>query len=200
MSFRFRQLLLLVILLCCVILGMRVYTEMAADDRPEGVGPATEVPEQLPEFVLNDIWGEPTSISKWSGKALLINFWATWCAPCRREMPLLQALHNEQPQTGIQVVGIAIDRLPDVEAYITESGISYPILVGQEDALAVSDLFDLEGLGLPFSVLVSPDGSILTVYVGELVGEQINAMARLNDEYATGKKGLATVREHLRDL
>ncbi|MDP6436081.1 MAG: TlpA disulfide reductase family protein [Gammaproteobacteria bacterium] len=200
MPYWIRQTLLLVITLCCVVIGMRIYLEITADKRPAGAGPVAGAPERLPEFVLNDMWGEPTSISKWAGKPLLINFWATWCAPCRREMPLLQALHNQQPEGGIRVVGIAIDRLPDVESYITESGISYPILVGQEDAMAVSDLFGLEGLGLPFSVLAAGDGHILTVYVGELVGDQIATMARLSTEYAGGKTDLATVRERLRTL
>jgi thiol-disulfide isomerase/thioredoxin len=198
-----RTTLYLLMLLSCVIIGVRVYLEFSQAEPPAATGipadnePAVSEPTTLPEFTLNDVWGEPHSISEWAGEPMLINFWATWCAPCRREMPLLQNLHNERGKTGVQIIGVAIDRQPDVQSYITEAGISYPILVGESDAIAVTDLFYLPGLGLPFSVLVAADGSILTVYLGELVTPQLAEMVTVSQKVATGQLNLASARDRL---
>ena len=196
-----KRTLYLIMLLCCVTIGARVYLKFIATTEPGSAeSPAVTATEQLPDFTLNDVWDEPHSISEWAGKPLLINFWATWCAPCRREMPLLQALHNERSATGIQVVGIAIDRQPDVQSYIAEAGISYPILSGEADAIAVSDLFGLDGLGLPFSVLVASDGKILTVHIGEVVRQQLAAMADISKAFEAGELELDQARRQLAEL
>jgi len=189
-------------LACCAIIGARVYLEFAKEPVSTELNDsaAAAAPEKLPDFSLNDVWGQPRSISEWAGQPLLINFWATWCAPCRREMPLLQALHNERTGTGIQVVGIAIDRQPDVQAYITEAGISYPILTGESDAIAVSDLFGLSGLGLPFSVLVDSNSNVLTVHVGELLPEQLRTMVEISQSVAANKLSVFDARTQLRLL
>jgi AhpC/TSA family len=115
-------------------------------------------------------------------------------------MPLLQALHNERPVTGIQVIGIAIDRQPDVQAYITEAGISYPILSGESDAIAVSDLFGLSGLGLPFSVLADSDGNVLTVHIGELLPEQLRTMVEISRGVEADNLSVPDARMQLRLL
>ena len=108
-----RNSLFAVVMLCAMIIGMRVYLELDArssyDDGLPDTGQVAGAPEMLPHFVLNDVYGKPRNIHEWSGNAMLINFWATWCAPCRREIPLLETLHKEQDD--IEIIGVAIDRL-----------------------------------------------------------------------------------------
>ena len=154
----------------------------------------------LPDFVLSDLNGVPRPISDWSGRPILINFWATWCAPCRREMPLLQKLHEESGNDGLQVIGIAIDRAPDVSAFTMETGITYPILVGQEDAIEVTDGFGLDFLGLPFTVLVDQDGQILKIQLGELHADDLKLIVAVTAELRAGEIGLNAARQRLQAL
>jgi thiol-disulfide isomerase/thioredoxin len=151
----------------------------------------------LPDFVLSDLNGVPRPISDWSGQPILINFWATWCAPCRREMPLLQKLHEESGNDGLQVIGIAIDRAPDVSAFTMETGITYPILVGQEDAIEVTDGFGLDFLGLPFTVLVDQDGQILKIQLGELHADDLKLIVAVTAELRAGEIGVNAARQRL---
>jgi len=202
MSAWLKNSLFVVVMLCATIIGVRVYldlsTHSAATEFVPEAGHVAGAPDMLPEFVLNDVYGDPRNIREWAGKPLLVNFWATWCAPCRREIPLLETLHKEQ--AGIEVVGIAIDRQSDVEAFIGEFGVSYPNLVGQEDALAVSDQFGLEGLGLPFTVLAAADGRILTVHIGEIDAAQLAEMVSVSRAYASGELPLLAARAKLTEL
>jgi thiol-disulfide isomerase/thioredoxin len=188
-------------LLCCMIIGVRVYLEFQpGNSQGELLQPAQSFPDRLPDFTLNDVWEEPHSITEWAGEPMLINFWATWCAPCRREMPLLQALHNERATSGIQVIGIAIDRRNDVQSYIAEAGISYPILAGEMDAMAVSDQFGLDGLGLPFSVLVTADGRILTVFIGEIDMDELRELVAISTAVENQTLSLPQARRQLAAL
>ncbi len=154
----------------------------------------------LPDFVLSDLNGVPRPISDWLGRPILINFWATWCAPCRREMPLLQKLHEESGNDGLQVIGIAIDRAPDVSAFTIETGITYPILVGQEDAIEVTDGFGLDFLGLPFTVLVDQDGQILKIQLGELHADDLKLIVAVTAELRAGEIGVNAARQRLQAL
>ena len=190
-----------VMLLCCGVIGTGVYLQIAEPDSiDEAAARNDSFPDELPLFTLNDVWDEPHSIQEWSGEPLLINFWATWCAPCRREMPLLQALHNDQAKAGITVIGIAIDRRPDVQSYIAEAGISYPILSGEIDAMAVSDLFGLEGLGLPFSVLVGSNGQVLTVFIGEIELAELQEMIAISQAVEAQELAISDARLSLEQL
>ena len=192
-----RYALVVVALGSCTVIGARVYLELNAPQPALATGQVSNTPAALPDFTLNDLYGEPRAISEWAGEPLLINFWATWCAPCRREIPLLQALHNAG---DLQVVGVAIDRQSDVEVFVAEFGVAYPNLVGQEDAMRVSDLFGLNGLGLPFSVLAAADGALLTVHIGEIDAGQLAEMVSVSRAYAAGSTDLAGARERLSEL
>jgi thiol-disulfide isomerase/thioredoxin len=165
------------------------YISMERNDIADG---AEKRPERvvstgtLPEFVLPDLRGNERSISEWSGRPLIINFWATWCAPCRREMPLLQTLHQEREEDRLEVIGIAIDRLDEVEAFIAESGITYPILAGQQDAMDVAEQFGADFVALPFTVFTAEDGQVLWLHLGELHLEQLRIILEIGDRVAGG--------------
>ena len=94
-----------------------------------GLDTAVPVSLERVEFVLPHIDGSERRLSDWDGESRLVNFWATWCAPCRREIPLLKQLQTEEPEKGLQVIGIAVDYMEDVRAYAEAAQFNYPILV-----------------------------------------------------------------------
>lgn len=157
------------------------------------------VPEvtTLPDFSLVDLTGESRSISEWADRPLLINFWATWCAPCRREMPMLQTLRQERMNQPFEVIGIAIDRQDDVETFINETGVTYPILVGQSDAMEAAEKFGPAFVALPFTVFTAPGGEILHLHSGELHLEQLRQILPVVDAVAEGLTTPAEARKRL---
>ena len=132
--------------------------------------PATVV--ALPDFSLPNRAGEKQSIRSWPGKSMIINFWATWCAPCRKEIPLLKEIAKEQSKDGFQVVGIAIDFRDDVLKYADEIKMDYPLLIGEQEGLAAADAFGVNAAGLPFTVFTDARGRIVTLLMGELTREK----------------------------
>jgi len=129
-----------------------------------------------PEFTLPDIAGVDRDFSEWQGKHRLINFWATWCAPCRREIPLLKTLQDRHANDGFQVLGIAVDYAEEVSAYAETAEFNYPVLIGQEDAMAVAESSGIEFIGMPFTMFVAADGEYLSAYIGELHQEHLDSV------------------------
>jgi thiol-disulfide isomerase/thioredoxin len=150
-----------------------VPTPVAAPSSPP---PATEqetkVPEMRPLFSLKDQNDRLRSISEWDGKSLVINFWATWCAPCRREIPMLRQLHAKRAAQNIEVIGIAVDFRDNVLAYIKEVQIDYPLLIGEQDGLDAASAFGLGSMGFPFTVFTDNAGHIVAAHLGELHPDQ----------------------------
>lgn len=132
------------------------------------VSSPVKIPDRLPDFSLKDSDGKATSIKAWNGKSLVINFWATWCAPCRREIPLLKTLSSEWAARDVTVVGIAVDRRDEVLAYARQLGIPYPLLIGEQDALDAAAAFGVESPAFPFTVFTDRRGEVVALYLGEL--------------------------------
>lgn len=140
-----------------------------SDLTPEELAaPAIQIPERLPLFSLNDLSGHPKSSEGFKGKPMLLNFWATWCAPCRREIPLLKTLSQAWATEQLTVVGIAVDHPDKVRQFVDDFKIDYPVLVGDQDALDLASQLGVAAPAFPFSVFVDRSGEVVTLFVGEL--------------------------------
>jgi thiol-disulfide isomerase/thioredoxin len=135
-----------------------------------------EEPKYLSSFSLENLEGEMINIDEYKGTPLIINFWATWCSPCRREMPLLNAIHSDRKINNLKVIGIAIDEPELVRDFINELGIDFPILVGQGEAYDLMKDLGNSSITLPYTIFVEPDGLISWSKNTEIKYEDLNAM------------------------
>jgi thiol-disulfide isomerase/thioredoxin len=123
-----------------------------------------------------DLTGKPQSLGQWQGKLLVINFWATWCAPCREEMPALNRLHSKYAAKGLQIVGIAADSADKVLNFSKETVIGYPLLIDQAGAMEFSRrLGNRFGL-LPHTVVIGADGNQIFSRLGAIREQQFEAI------------------------
>ena len=141
----------------------------------------------LGEFELIDLNNVMTHSSKWNGQYKLINFWATWCAPCRREIPLLNNTQKEYQDMSVQIIGIAVDVLDDVIAYSEETPFEYPVLVGEEEAIAIAENANIEFIGLPFTMLVDDQNEIIKTHLGEIKEHHIDMLTEVIRGMQRGK-------------
>ena len=136
--------------------------------------PATASPPSgAVDLVLPDLDGKPQRLSRWRGQRVLVNFWATWCGPCRKEMPALSAAQKQYPQ--VRVVGVAMDQPQAVRDYLRQTPVDYPVLIGIDASPDPSEVLGNSVGGLPYSVLLGPDGRIVRTQLGPLnAGELAN--------------------------
>lgn len=117
---------------------------------------------------LQDSKGVSQALEQWRGKIIVLNFWATWCPPCREEMPELSALNNQYQDKNLIVLGLAIDNLEAVKAYVQEAPVSYHLLIAEDSGMDLaSGLGNNKGV-LPFTLIIKPDGTIAKTFFGRI--------------------------------
>ncbi len=161
--------------------------ETAAASAPAEVTQSSGTPEVLPDFSLIDIEGTPRSIRSWPGKSMIVNFWATWCAPCRREIPLLKEIQQQRGADGFQVVGVAVDVREEVLSYAQEIDIDYPVIMGEQEGLEAVTKFGLGSIGFPFTVFTDDQHRIVLTHLGELHKNQADAVLAVIERVNSGE-------------
>jgi cytochrome c biogenesis protein CcmG, thiol:disulfide interchange protein DsbE len=125
---------------------------------------AMKVGDIAPDFARTDLAGKQVQLSKYRGKLVLLNFWATWCAPCREEMPAFSKWQRDKGPQGLQLVGVSMDDdVASVKQFLTQYPVSYPIVMG--DAKFADSFGGV--LGLPLSYLIDERGRVIARYQGE---------------------------------
>ncbi len=143
-----------------------------------GKKPAVEPGRAAPNFALQDLDGKTATLADFRGRFVLLNFWASWCGPCRGETPDLQALQVRAGGPGFTIIGVNQQESPgDARSFTEQFGVTYPVLLDRSGE--VSNAYRV-GRGLPVSVLVGPDGVVLRTYIGRISAEDL---AAIEDEY-----------------
>jgi thiol-disulfide isomerase/thioredoxin len=136
--------------------------------------PASQTTQNsLPEFSLDDLSGKQHSAKEWQGKVLVINFWATWCPPCLKEMPEFAELQSKYADKGLQFIGIALDDLEPVKEFTTSHKINYPILLGGDHGTKLAHELGNIVDTVPFTVIINKQGQIVKSKMGVLSGEEL---------------------------
>lgn len=179
------------IIFAIIALSLLVNAILHLQDEHVSTGPPMEELDRIdtadligrprPEFRLEDHTGRPYQVSDWDGRVLVVNFWATWCVPCRREIPAFVALQESYREQGLQFVGIALDTRGEVARFVDELAlaVNYPLLIAAGDAgiALATDYGNRFGI-LPYTVLVDRAGTISFVQYGEISHAQADRAIR----------------------
>jgi thiol-disulfide isomerase/thioredoxin len=127
-------------------------------------------------MVLPDPDGREQALAQWRGKVLVVNFWATWCAPCREEMPQFVAAQARDGAKGVQFVGIAVDDVEKVRVFAREIGLNYPTLIGGFGAIELSRTLGNDLAALPFTIVLDRRGRVVHTQLGPLKAARLDGL------------------------
>lgn len=161
-------------------LGYSLYEKDTSDiTSSQNISQQPEKLEKLPDFSYQDLQGNNRSSREWNDKVVVLNFWATWCPPCRKETPAFIEVQSSYPQQ-VQFIGIAIDDREPVQNFADTFGINYPTLLGDMSAIEISRQLGNRFSGLPFTAIFDQNGKLVYHQTGEVkkseLTDQIKAL------------------------
>jgi peroxiredoxin len=125
-----------------------------------------------------DVQGTPQALSQWQGQVLVLNFWATWCAPCREEIPDFVALRAQHQSRGVEFVGIAADNAVNIARFLQHTSVNYPILIGEGAAIGLARHLGNPNAALPYTIVLDRDGNIVLNHLGRLPRATLETVLR----------------------
>jgi peroxiredoxin len=165
-------------------LTVPAWAQGAAGAPAATAAPTPPPPDAIYAAEFDDESGQVVALARWKGQRLLLNFWATWCAPCVHEMPALEKLGREVGAGRLAIVGIGAEKPEKVRAFRKAHGLKMTLLAGGYEAIdAARALGDRDGV-LPYTVLLSPEGQVLQVHVGEISPATVREWLRQADSAA----------------
>jgi thiol-disulfide isomerase/thioredoxin len=123
---------------------------------------------QRPGFSMEDVHGQLRHIDEWDGQVIAINFWATWCAPCLKEIPEFIHLQEKYANQGLQFIGIALQKPEEVLGFIEEKAMNYPVMAGEMVVVNLARQYGNELGALPYTVIIDKEGIVAFVKLGQL--------------------------------
>jgi peroxiredoxin len=156
---------LLIVLVLLLAAGVFAYRMLAPADESS---PATSGVPALFAATFLDQDGKAQPLSQWRGKVVVVNFWATWCPPCKEEMPELSAFQQKYANRNVVVLGLSTDDVTKIREFAQQAPVQYPLLAGDFQAMALAESLGNNKGVLPYSVVISPDEHISRTYFGRL--------------------------------
>lgn len=153
--------------LATALLGYALF--LLPKPEPEAPSEPITAPESaslLLALTLPDLAGAPQSLAQWKGKILVLNYWATWCPPCREEMPAFSRLHERYVDKGVQFIGISVDSTDKIREFQREFPVSYPLLIADVDVMQTSAGIGNPAQALPFTVIFDRAGRLHSTKLG----------------------------------
>lgn len=177
-----KQALPLILSALAILVGIAlIVLPAAAPPQAAKTARAGQLPKEgeIPlDFELKTLNGDKIRLSSLRGSPVLINFWATWCGPCKEEMPLIVEQYNWNKGRGLRVLAIdsvAFDNLDDIHKYVDQFKMTFDVLLDEDDQVSL----DWAIMGLPSSIFIKPDGTVAAVRVGQMTSDQLNEYLKL---------------------
>lgn len=136
---------------------------------------AGEYPSSAPIFAatFEDVNGKPVALADFKGRPLVLNFWATWCPPCRKEIPDLVEIQSQYGERGVAIVGVAVEEKTRIPEFVRDNKINYLILLGREQGIELLQALGNRSAGLPYTVVLDRQGDIVFIKRGALTRERL---------------------------
>ncbi|MBY0498071.1 MAG: TlpA family protein disulfide reductase [Nitrosomonas sp.] len=151
------------------LLSEAYQTELSSEESQQGA-------QAILSASLPDLQGENQEISQWLGKVMVVNFWATWCTPCREEIPEFIEAQKKYGEQGLIFIGIAIDQTDKVKMFSQEFGINYPVLVGSFNTWSLLEAAGNRHSALPYTVVINRSGELVENYLGRVDLKKLEKM------------------------